>query len=50
MHIHAIGVPRIVIRAKSRWTWNLKLESVLEPEAQFDEAGEGVGTILEADL
>jgi hypothetical protein len=50
MHIHAIGVPRIVSRAKSRWAWNPKLESVLESEVQSDEAGKDVGTVLEAEL
>jgi hypothetical protein len=49
VHIHAIGVPRIVSRAKSRWAWNLKLKSVQEPEVQSDEAGEGVGIVLEAE-
>jgi hypothetical protein len=49
MHIHAIGVSRIVSQARSRWAWNLKLESVLEPEVQSDEAGEDVKTVLEAD-
>jgi hypothetical protein len=49
MHIHAIGVPRIVLRAKSHWVWNPKLKSVREPEVQSDEAGEDVGTILEAE-
>jgi hypothetical protein len=49
MHIHAIGVPRIVIRAKSRWAWNLKLNSVREPEVQSDETGEDVGIVLEAE-
>jgi hypothetical protein len=48
MHIHAIGVPRIVLRAKSRWAWNLKLKSVQEPEVQSDEAGGDVGIVLEA--
>jgi hypothetical protein len=49
MHIHAIGVPRIVLRAKSRWTWNPKLKSVREPEVQSDEARKDVETVLEAD-
>jgi hypothetical protein len=49
MHIHAIGVPRIVLQAKFRWAWNLKLESVQEPEAQSDKAGKGVETVLKAD-
>jgi hypothetical protein len=49
MHIHAIGVPRIVSRAKSRWAWKPKLESVQEPEAQSDETGEDVGIVLEAE-
>jgi hypothetical protein len=48
VHIHAIGVPRIVLQAKSRWAWNLKLKSVQEPEVQSDEAGEDMGTVLEA--
>jgi hypothetical protein len=50
VHIHAIGVPRIVSRAKSRWAWNLKLKSVQEPEVQSGEAREDVGAVLEADL
>jgi hypothetical protein len=50
VHIYAIGVSRIVSRAKSRWAWNLKLKSVQEPEVQSGEAGEDVGTVLEADL
>jgi hypothetical protein len=50
VHIHAIGAPRIVLQAKSRWAWNPKLKSVQEPEVQSDEAGKDVGTILEADL
>jgi hypothetical protein len=49
MHIHAIGVPRIVLRAKSRWAWNPKLKFVRELEVQSDEAGEDVGTVLEAE-
>jgi hypothetical protein len=49
MHIHAIGVSRIVPRAKSRWAWNPKLGSVREPEVQSDEAGKDVETVLEAD-
>jgi hypothetical protein len=49
MHIHAIGVPRIVLRAKFRWAWNPKLKFVREPEVQSDEAGEDVGTVLEAE-
>ncbi len=49
MHIHAIGVPRIVLQAKSRWAWNLKLKSVQKPEVQSDEAGEDVETVLEAE-
>jgi hypothetical protein len=49
MHIHAIGVPRIVLRAKSRWVWNPKLKSVRELEVQSDEAGEGVGTVPKAE-
>jgi hypothetical protein len=49
MHIHAIGVPRIVLRAKSRWAWKPKLKSVREPEVQSDEAGKDVETVLEAD-
>jgi hypothetical protein len=36
-------------RAKSRKAWTPKLESVREPEVQSDEAGEDVGTILEAE-
>jgi hypothetical protein len=49
VHIHAIGVPRIMSRAKSRKAWTLKLESVREPEVQSDEAGGDVGTVLEAE-
>jgi hypothetical protein len=49
MHIHAIGVSRIVSRAKSRWAWNLKLKSVQVPEVQSDEAREDVGIVLEAE-
>jgi hypothetical protein len=49
VHIHVIGVPRIVSRAKSCWAWNPKLESVREPEVQSDEAGEGMGIVLEAE-
>jgi hypothetical protein len=50
VHIHAIGVLRIMSRAKSRWAWNPKLKFIQEPEVQSDEAGKDVGTILEADL
>jgi hypothetical protein len=49
MHIHAIGVPRIMSRAKSLWAWNPKLESVREPEVQSGEAGKDVETVLEVD-
>jgi hypothetical protein len=49
MHIHAIGVPRIVLQVKFRWVWNPKLKSVREPEVQSDEAGEGVEIVLEAE-
>jgi hypothetical protein len=49
MHIHAIGVLRIVLQAKFRWVWNPKLKSVREPEVQSDDAGKDVETILEAD-
>jgi hypothetical protein len=48
VHIHAIGVPRIMSRVKSRWAWNPKWESIRGPEVQSDEAGEDVGTVLEA--
>jgi hypothetical protein len=48
VHIHAIGVPRIVLQEKFRWAWNPKLKSVWGPEVQSDEAGEDVGTILKA--
>jgi hypothetical protein len=48
MHIHAIGVPRIVLQAKFRWAWNPKLKSVRELEVPSDEAGEDVGIVLEA--
>jgi hypothetical protein len=50
MHIHAIGVLRIVSQARSRWAWNPKLESIQEPEVQSDEAGKDVETVLEGDL
>jgi hypothetical protein len=36
-------------RAKSHWTWNLKLKSVQEPEVQSDKAGKDVGNVLEAE-
>jgi hypothetical protein len=49
VHIHAIGVPRIVSRARSRKAWTPKLKSVREPEVQSNEAGEDVGTVLEAE-
>jgi hypothetical protein len=49
MHIHAIGVPRIVLQAKFHWAWNPRLKSVRELEVQSDEAGEDVGTVLEAE-
>jgi hypothetical protein len=48
VHIHAIGVPRIVIRMKSHKAWAPKLESVREPEVQSDESGGDVGAVHEA--
>jgi hypothetical protein len=49
MHMHAIGVPRIVLQVKSHWAWNPKWKSVREPEVQSDEAGGDVETVLEAE-
>jgi hypothetical protein len=48
VHIHAIGVLRIVTTVKLCKAWIPKLESVREPEVLSDEAGEDVGTVLEA--
>jgi hypothetical protein len=48
VHIHAIGVLRIVVRAKLRKTWTPKLESIREPEVQSEETWGNAGTVREA--
>jgi hypothetical protein len=48
VHIHAIGVPRIMIPVKSRKAWDPKLESIWELEVQSVEPGGDVGTVREA--
>jgi hypothetical protein len=48
VHIHAIGVLRIVIWVKSCKVWALKLESIQEPEVQSFEPRGDVGTVREA--
>jgi hypothetical protein len=49
VHIHAIGVPRTVVRAKLHKAWTPKLESVREPEVQSDGTVGNVGSVREAE-
>jgi hypothetical protein len=49
VHIHAIGVSRIVVQAKLRKAWTPKLESIWEPEVQSDEPGANAGAVHEAE-
>jgi hypothetical protein len=49
VHIHAIGVPRIVSRAKSHKAWTPKLGSIQEPKVPSDEAREDAGAVREAE-
>jgi hypothetical protein len=49
VHIHAIGVPRIMIWVKSHKAWTPEVESVREPEVQSDKTGGDVGAVREAE-
>jgi hypothetical protein len=49
VHIHAIGVPRIIVWAKLRKAWTPKLESVREPEVQSDGTVGNAGAVREAE-